>query len=98
MSKDDDEKTCPDGECWHNPGKCVRAVLVDALLIVGVYAALAMALDKGDTLSVDGVLRFVAVFVPAAMAVRVLRVDYSDQLPRVALFHLATKIFNVLAL
>lgn len=94
----DKDTTCPDGECWHNPGKCIRAVLVDAGLIVGVYAALALALDKGSTLSLDGFLTFMAVFVPAALAVRVFRVDYSDQLPRVALFHLATKIFNVLAL
>ena len=75
----------------------MRSVLLDASVIAGTYAVLALALDKGSSLSLDGALTFFAVFVPLAFGIKALNLEYSDQLPRVAFFHLATKIFNVLA-
>jgi hypothetical protein len=91
------EDECPRGECWHDPGKSIRRVLLDACVIAGTYAVLALALDKGSSLSLDGTLTFFAAFVPLAFIINVLNLEYSEQLPRVAFFHLATKIFNVLA-
>lgn len=88
--------TCPDGECWHNPWKCLRGVLLDACVIAGAYAALAVALDNGISVTSDGLLTFVAIFVPLTFIIKALNLEYGDQLPRVALFHLATKVFNVM--
>lgn len=85
-------------DCRRKPIACLRAAATDAALIMGVYVALAMVLDKGPTVSRDGLLLFAAIFVPVGFALRAFDVEYSDQLPRVALFHLATQIFNVLAI
>lgn len=85
-------------DCRRKPVTCLRAAAMDAAIIMGVYVALAMALDKGATVSRDGLLTFAAIFVPVGFALRAFDVEYSDQLPRVALFHLATKIFNVMAM
>jgi hypothetical protein len=74
----------------------MRAVLLDACVIAGTYAVLALTLDKGSPLSIDGTLTFVAAFVPLTFIIKALNLEYSEQLPRVAFFHLSTKIFNVL--
>jgi hypothetical protein len=85
-------------DCRRKPMTCLRKAAMDAGIIMAVWVALAVALDKGSTLSRDGLLTFAAIFVPVGFALRAFDVEYSDQLPRVALFHLATKIFNVLAM
>jgi len=90
-------RECPHGSCRRDPGKCLRGVLVDATVIAGTYALLALALDTGGSLSWEGSLTFLAVYVPLALTIKAMDLEYSDQLPRVALFHLSTKMFNVLS-
>ena len=96
MDASKDKNTCPHGPCRRDPWKCLQGVLLDAAVISGTYAILAVELDKGASLSWEGTLTFFAVFVPLALAIKALNLEYSDQLPRVALFHLSTKMFNVL--
>lgn len=87
-------------DCRRKPWTCLRAAVTDAAIIMGVSVVLALALDssKGGGVSREGLLTFAAIFVPLGFALRAFDVEYSDQLPRVALFHLATKIFNVMAM
>lgn len=75
----------------------MKSVLLDAIVIATTYAVLALTLDKGSSLSMDGTLVFFAAFVPVAFIIKALNLEYSDQLPRIAFFHLGTKIFNVLS-
>jgi hypothetical protein len=84
-------------DCRRKPWACLRAAVTDAGIIIGVSVALALTVEK-TTISREGLITFAAIFVPVGFALRAFDVEYSDQLPRVALFHLATKIFNVMAL
>lgn len=85
-------------DCRRKPWVCLRAAALDAAIIMSVSVALALALNTGATVSREGLLTFAAIFVPVGFALRVFDVEYSDQLPRVALFHLSTKIFNAMAI
>ena len=92
------DSTCPHNDARKTPLKCLGRVLLDAAVIVGAYAALSFALDKGSSVSLDATATFVAVFVPIAYAIKALDMEYHDQLARVAAFHLGTKVFNVLTM
>lgn len=70
-------------------------VLRDAAIIAGTYGLLALTLEN-TVMTTRGTLMFLGLFIPIAFVVKVVNCEYSDQLPRVALFHLSTKLFNVL--
>jgi hypothetical protein len=74
----------------------LQAVVLEALLILGSYAALSFLLDSASALSLDSTVTFLAVFVPISFLLRCIDVDYKDQLARVAFFQLGVKIFNIL--
>lgn len=88
----DDDKNFP--PC---PLLSLKKVLLEAILIVGSYVALSMVLDNGGSLSSEGILTFLTVFIPISFVLKAASVDYDDQLARVAMFQLGVKLFNVLA-
>lgn len=89
--KDNDAKPMP---C---PWESLRAVGIEASLILGAFGLLSLSLDRGATLSWDATVTFLTIFVPISFIMKAIDVDYSDQLARVAMFQMGVKIFNVLA-
>lgn len=82
-------------ECRQHPGRCLRQLLVDGLVIVASYALLLYLVD-GKLVDLRRVATFYALFLLLAYAFRALDVDFQEQLTRVAGFQLGTKLFAAL--
>ena len=91
MVDDDDDK------CKNDPGECLKQVIIDGVVFAALYAALAQLVDK-QWPSLDGIVGFVAIWVPVAFFVKVMRLEYADQLARVIGFQLGTKLFSIMSM
>lgn len=91
------DNTCPPNDARHAPGKCLGRIVMDALIIAGAYAALSVALGNSSAVSVDGTVTFFVVFIPLAYFLKLLDVEWHDQLSKVAAFQLGIKVFNTLS-
>lgn len=99
IGPDDPSKdaTCSNSACHVNPKECLIRVLKDSAIIAGTYCIIAAFLKHpGTTVTADGLLLFFAAFVPISFTIRAMKCEYSDQLERVAIYHLSTRIFNAL--
>lgn len=86
-----------DTNCKDDPGKCLRQVIVDGIVFAALYAALTQLVDK-QWPSPDGIVGFVAIWVPIAFIVKVMHLEYADQLARVIGFQLGTKLFSIMSM
>ena len=103
MSFCEHEEDCPKHydnaeKPMYNPGRVLLTVLLDGVIIAFSYIFISCVLDKCTSFSTDGVITFFSVFIPLGFALRSFEMEYQEQLVRVAMFHLATKMFNSLTL
>lgn len=87
----EDSNTCSPERPW----KCLWRVAMDALVIVGVYGLLTMLIEERAP-RLDALVTFLSLFVPIGFGLHMMKLDYADQLVRVAGFQLGTKIFATL--
>jgi hypothetical protein len=88
---EEDSNTCTPERPW----KCLWRVAMDAVVIVGVYGLLTLLIEERVP-RIDALLTFLSLFVPIGFGLHMMKLDYADQLVRVAGFQLGTKIFTTL--
>ena len=81
--------------CKKKPLKCLRQILFDGVIIVGLYSLLTRVVD-GVTPNVDDMIGFLAMWTSIMFLLKNLDIDNAEQFYRVAFFSIATKVFGIL--
>lgn len=82
-------------DCRSHPEKCLRQVVIDALVIIGLFAFLTSFVDH-QTPSVDQIITFLTVWTPILFLLKTMDLENTEQFGRVAMWTLATKVFTIL--
>ena len=81
--------------CKQKPLKCLRQIVLDGLIIVGLYSLLTRIIDN-VTPNIDDMVGFLAIWTAIMFLLKNLDIDNADQFYRVAFFSIATKVFGIL--
>jgi hypothetical protein len=83
--------------CKEDPGRCLRQIVLDATIFAGMYAILSQLVDKTWP-TPDGIAGFISIWIPVAFILKVMQLEYADQLARVIGFQLGTKLFMMMSM
>jgi hypothetical protein len=81
--------------CKQDPTTCLWQCCVDALVFMVLFSVMSVLIDHRRP-NVDSLGTFAAVWIPTLFALKILDLEYSDQLARVAGWSLAQKMFSVM--
>jgi hypothetical protein len=83
-------------DCKSHPLRCLRQITIDGVVFAALYVALSYIVDK-QMPTVNGILGFVSIWIPVAFVLKVMKLEYADQLARVIGFQLGTKLFMLMS-
>lgn len=87
--------------CKQSPGVCIRQVLIDAFVLIGMYSLTIYAIEGPDLFTVDyaktSLAKYFVLYVACSFVLRYLDVDYEDALSRGAAMLIAGKMVTVMA-
>jgi hypothetical protein len=81
--------------CKESPGKCLRQVILDASIFVGIYCMLLQQLKQPQP-TLDQIITFVTIYTTTVYACKALSVEYHDLPARVLGMALFTKVLTVM--
>lgn len=81
--------------CRDKPAKCLRQILLDGVIIIGLYSLLTHIVD-GVAPDFDKMAGFLALWTSIMFLLKSLDLEQSDQFARVAFWTIATKVFGIL--
>jgi len=84
-------------KCKNNPTRALVRVIIDACAVLAVYIFLTAFLDHASPPDPEHIATFLCVWIPVMYFLRAIDCEHADQLPRVAFWTMATKMFTSLA-
>ena len=83
--------------CRKHPTRALKKVILDALMVVATYIFLTHVMDHSMP-HPEHVITFLCVWIPSMYFLRAIDCEHADQLPRVAFWTMASKMFTSLSL
>jgi hypothetical protein len=81
--------------CKRNPSRCLRQVVLEAVVVVGLFAMMTYIMDQ-QCPTLDQTATFLSIWIPVIFVLKLLDVENTEQFGRVAMWTVASKLFAIL--